>query len=213
MRDCEDGEMRDLLPGYVHGTLSAAERATVQAHIETCEDCAAEIALIQSASTAFPAPKIDIGKIVKALPPPPRAARSPMFASNFAKLAAAIALVAIGGFTVVAVTQWFEYNPVVVGSRTLASTPQSKPAAPVVADTTSVAAAPSTAVTPATATTGAQAVHAKGISFGGGLGDLSDDQLSALLAELDTIEALPSAEPESHLSPIVPEADGGHNAR
>ncbi len=51
------------------------------------------------------------------------------------------------------------------------------------------------------------------ISFGGGLDDLSDEQLAALLSELDTLEALPSTEPETHMSPIVPEADGGSNAR
>jgi hypothetical protein len=37
--------------------------------------------------------------------------------------------------------------------------------------------------------------------------------LNTLLGELDALQALPSAEPETHLSPIVPLADGGHNAR
>jgi hypothetical protein len=82
-----------------------------------------------------------------------------------------------------------------------------KPAPAPVADTTTVIA--STEQTPGAA--GAARTHS--ISFGGGLGDLSDDQLAALLSELDTLEALPTTEPETHLSPIVPEADGGHNAR
>ena len=41
--------------------------------------------------------------------------------------------------------------------------------------------------------------------------DLSDDQLDALMAELDGLDALPSAEPETHLTPILP-PDGGHGA-
>jgi hypothetical protein len=51
------------------------------------------------------------------------------------------------------------------------------------------------------------------ISFGGGLSDLSDDQLDTLMGELDGLDALPSAEPETHLTPILPPADGGHSAR
>jgi hypothetical protein len=51
------------------------------------------------------------------------------------------------------------------------------------------------------------------ISFGGGLGDLTDEQLDTLLGEIDALDALPSAEPETHLTPIVLPGEGGRGAR
>src|SRR5471030_1776115 len=101
MHDCEDGNMRDLLPAYVHGTLSAAERAKVAAHLESCADCAAELELIETASRAIRAPKVNIGKIVKALPAAPRSSSRSPVARQLLQLAAAIAIVAIGAFSVI----------------------------------------------------------------------------------------------------------------
>ena len=208
MRDCADGNMRDLLPGYVHGTISAAERASVAAHLETCEDCAAEVELIETASMAFPAPKIDVGKIVKALPAAPRQARRE---ARLWRIAAGIGIVAIGagagvmlrGYFAPAAQQTASVAPPAVAPEIIAAAPTASPeavAAPI--QSGSMAAS--------------SATHATGISFGGGLSDLTDDQLDTLLGELDNLEALPSAEPETHLSPIVPivpEADGGHSAQ
>src|ERR1035437_6156589 len=96
MHDCADGDMRDLLPGYVHGALSAAEGATVAAHLETCADCAAEVELIAAASRAFPAPTVDLGRIVKALPAAPRGARRGVAAGRAWRGAAPIGIVPIG---------------------------------------------------------------------------------------------------------------------
>ena len=39
------------------------------------------------------------------------------------------------------------------------------------------------------------------MTFGGGVSDLSDDELRSLLAELDELDAVPSAEPEIGLEP------------
>jgi anti-sigma factor RsiW len=214
MRDCEDGAMRDLLPGYVHGTISQAERATVDAHLDTCEDCAAEMNLIVSASKAFPAPKMNISGIVKALPAAPRAARRPFYANRFAQLAAAIGIVAIGALSVVALRGFFGGDTIAIetGSRTVAKLNAVKPAPVALPDTAALAAATPPQAAPISTPAASSSRRGAGITFGGGLSDLSDDQLAALLSELDTLDALPTAEPESHLSPIVPEADGGHNA-
>src|SRR5208282_1963054 len=138
MRDCPDGELRDLLPGYVHGTLPAAEVAAVAAHLETCADCAAEVGLIEAASRAFPIPAVDLARIVKALPAAPRGARHSLFATPAGRVAAAIGIVAIGAFSVIALRGLLVANPVEMGGRMKASRDTMRPApAP-----TSVAAAP-----------------------------------------------------------------------
>ena len=209
MNDCADGQMRDLLPGYVHRTLSTAERVAVVAHLESCENCRAEVALITSASRAFAVADVDVARIVKALPAPPRRAVRRTFAGHAQRIAAAIAIVALGALTVVALRGKFQgatheiaktTAPVAAGTE-LASAPPVQQAAPVAVDS------PANTLPPATAA----APRRPSMSFGGGLSDLSDDQLDALMAELDGLDALPSAEPETHLTPILP-PDGGHGA-
>lgn len=209
MRDCEDGNMRDLLPGYANGTLSAALRAKVSAHLATCEDCAAELGLIEAASRAYPAPKVDVSKIMKALPSAPRGGNRPFFATRIGQLAAAVGIMAVGAFSVLALRGWFGGHTAAVeaGGRTLAARDTVKPPAVAPTGTLTVAAAPSHG------TSVAKADSASGLSFGGGLSDLTDEQLDTLLGELGALDSLPSTEPETHLTPIVPEADGGHSAR
>jgi hypothetical protein len=213
MHDCPDGEMRDLLPGYVHGTLSAAERAAVSAHIQECADCAAEAELIQFASVAFPAPsKIDTRKIVSMLPAAPRRARRGMPMSGAWRFAAAIGAFAFGALSVAALRGAFSKAP---QERQVASAPAQAQRAPATAPAARQPAGAT--VTPAPlASRGPVAAPkptAASISFGGGLGDLTDEQLDMLLGELDTLDALPSAEPETHLSPIIPPDDGGRGAQ
>jgi anti-sigma factor RsiW len=206
MHDCADGDMRDLLPGYVHGALSAAERATVAAHLETCADCAAEVELIAAVSRAFPAPTVDLGRIVKALPAAPRGARRGVAAGRAWRAAAAIGIVAIGAFSVIALRGYFSATP-----RRTASVPA--PATGAALATTDAPHAPIVVDSPIHVNSPAVSSKPRsGISFGGGISDLTDDQLNTLLGELDALQALPSTEPETHLSPIVPLADGGHNA-
>jgi anti-sigma factor RsiW len=206
MHDCEDGNMRDLLPGYVHGTLPAEERASVAAHLETCDDCAAELELIETAARAIRAPKVDIGRIVKALPAAPRRTnRSPMV-RQLLQLAAAIAIVAIGAFSVITARAIFSN-----GAKQTAAVPKPLSSAALAA----AEAPPKAAVVDSPVRVSSPVVTSKprdGISFGGGISDLSDDQLNTLLNELDGMQALPSAEPEAHLTPIVPMAGGDPNA-
>src|ERR1035437_8023103 len=207
MNDCLDGEMRDLLPGYVHGTLTSADRAAVASHLETCADCAAEDGLIATASRAFAVPAIDVERIVKALPASPRRSRRGWFAVGAWRAAAAIGLIALGAYSVVAVRARFgassrETAAVSVpttGTSVAATAPRAGPAID----------SPVRAIAPAVA----DRTRAQGISFGGGISDLTAEQLDTLLGELDALDSLPGAEPESPLTPIVPMADGGHNAR
>ena len=199
--DCPDGELRDLLPGYAHDALRAAERARVEAHLETCAACADEVELIRVAAGAFPAPSIEVGRIVKALPAAPRRARG-TFAGNEWRIAAGIGAFAIGALSIAMLRGAFTGVPAArapVPASTLAA---AQPAETTVAPSGLVA----RVAPPSPKATG------KSISFGGGLGDLTDEQLDTLLGEIDALDALPSAEPEAHAPTIILPREGGHGA-
>lgn len=68
MRDCPNAEMRDLLPDMIHGTLGAAQRGEVEAHVAACESCRDELALLRRIRAAMPAPPVDTAAIVRTLP-------------------------------------------------------------------------------------------------------------------------------------------------
>ena len=71
MRDCEDGEIRDLLPDHARGALVGAERARVEAHLAACPDCRAELALLHAVRAARPTPMLapaEVARIVAAMP-------------------------------------------------------------------------------------------------------------------------------------------------
>jgi anti-sigma factor RsiW len=213
MRDCEDGAMRDLLPDYVHGTLSARDREMVADHLEACADCAPEVELIRTASSAFPAPVVDVGAIVKALPAAPRAGGRGSSGRQVWRIAAGIGVVAIGGLSVIALRGLFssgvERVPQVATTQSpgAAVTPPATTPVQPRGDTSTVKPQAAVASAASSKTTG------RSLSFGGGLSDLSDDQLGALLSELNGLESLPAAEPETHLVTIVPPGEGGQGAR
>lgn len=219
MRECDDGDMRDLLPDFVHGTLPARERERVAAHVGACAACAREAEVIRSVRAAFAAvaPAVSVPRIVAAIPAAPRKAQSGASRNGGGqgtiwRIAAAFGLVALGGLSVVLLRGVFS-SPGAPGAATapvIAATPvpraDSAPAAH------AVKAAPSSQQV-------ASQSREDGVSFGGGFSDLTDEQLETLLREVDGMKATPSAEPEEHPAPIavpvpiVPQQDGAHNAR
>ena len=99
MRDCPDAQMRDQLPEFVSGRLGAGARATVEAHLATCPDCAAEVALLRSMFSALVAaqearaPQVDVARIAAALPKP-RRVRTPWFRTTQWRAAAVLLFMA-----------------------------------------------------------------------------------------------------------------------
>jgi hypothetical protein len=179
MTDCPNVEMRDRLPDLANDSLESAARLLVEAHLETCAACGAEIAIIRSTRLLMrqTTPRVNVASIVLALPAyadvtareqgsatreagitPITAARSMRGRSwGSWRAAAAITMVAagLGSYAVLR-----SDSPV----RTL--------------DSTSI---------PTTATSG-------GMALTGRLADLSDSELTALVQDIDAIEALPSTE-------------------
>lgn len=68
MRDCSNAEVRDALPDLMHGTLPADRRAVVQAHVNACADCRAELELLARVRQSVTAPRVDVARTVAALP-------------------------------------------------------------------------------------------------------------------------------------------------
>lgn len=69
MTECDNAEMRDLLPDLVNDTLSPDERERVRAHVAACGACSDEELLLRAMRAARPvAQGIDVARIVSALP-------------------------------------------------------------------------------------------------------------------------------------------------
>jgi anti-sigma factor RsiW len=107
MTDCSNVEVREQLPEFVSGRLSAADDALVRHHLESCADCSHEVEILRIARSLRPlAPPLDVSRIVGALP-------SPMLRRQAAggrwsparvrvsawRVAAAIGFVALGGLS------------------------------------------------------------------------------------------------------------------
>ena len=105
MTECFDPEVRDFLPDLVHGRLGEVDTATMLAHVEACDSCATELALLREVRASAPiAPPMDVDRIVSALPAPrvaPSQAELPARRSSLfstLRVAAAALLLLGGGF-------------------------------------------------------------------------------------------------------------------
>lgn len=206
MRDCPDAAMRDLLPDFVHGTLPAGDRVRVAEHVAGCADCAAEAGLIRSAHLAFGAamPRVDVSRIVAALPLASSVPVARWGLSMAWRIAAAFALVALGSLSVVVLRGAFSDTPLA------ANRPAASDSAPAGSGLDERPAAKQVRVAPRAVEIAAAAPE--GLSFGGGLSDLTDEQLQVLLREIDGLQATPTVEPEVHATPILPPREGGTHA-
>jgi anti-sigma factor RsiW len=176
--ECNNTEIRDALPDLLHGRLDALNKSTMLAHVASCSECAAELAILRDARASAPlAPQIDIERIVAALPLSgladgalarvQRRGSKPHALSHVWKVAAA-AIIAVSGLAL-------------LNQRDDVSAPVR-----VAQDTQSI-----------------QSATASPLSLVAGVQDLTDEQIRTLLAELDQIDSIPSAEPE----PVLPSVD------
>jgi hypothetical protein len=191
MTDCPNAEMRDRLPDLLHEQLEMSVRAALMAHVDQCEDCRAEVALLREARIVLSPDMlaVDVVAISRVViettrtPVNARAHRSPWMDW---RIAASLALLLVGAGSV----------RMLLGSR------EAPPPVAVVADTSSVAPNAARAETgavepirPAEPSPVATEASAE-LSAAAPVSDLSESELRALLQELDAIDAVPSAEPE-----------------
>lgn len=205
MNDCVDVEVRDALPDFVNHRLSELDATKVREHIESCADCKAEVELIREArATAFLAPRMDVNRISAALPAyTPVKSHSILTGSRRVwALAAAAVIVAIGSFSLSTRQVTNDTPSVAVVSPAAQTHPGTTTPAPAPAV---VAAASSEKVA-----TDPQQVEVAALSLVGSTEDLSDEDLETLVAALDGIDAVPSAEPGS-VTTTVEDIDGNND--
>jgi anti-sigma factor RsiW len=217
MTDCPRGDVRDLLPELVHDQLEPAKRAEVERHVAACPACAAEVALLRSMRGALStAPRVDVGRIAAAVerargasgPPihlvPASAKRAgPVRPTRRVwadwRAAAGIAAVAVGIMSY-SMARHTTIGPDMTGQ------PKVHRAESVAAVTAPVTAngangkEHATSGTPAAASP--RAGHAssvddasRGVSFDGGVSDLPDSDLRALLQSVGELDGVPEVDP------------------
>jgi hypothetical protein len=224
--------MRDSLPDFVHGHLDAVRMAEVRAHVAECEECAAEVELLSHVlASAAPVPPMDVARIANALPLPTRhgfllhrgsgvatdtearsvapatSTRHSTWANPFVRIAAVAAIVTAGGLSLLVgrdvlrpEAQVGQTAPAAAPAVAVAPTPT--PAAPIEAPSAPRTSAASTKVIASAPTA---------LSFAGDLQELSDDHLETLLGEIEQMDALPQAEPESMEPSVAGSGSDGSN--
>ena len=175
MSDCTNVEIRELLPEYLHGRLSASDRVRVDAHLSGCEECPVELATLRTVRQALDrAPAVDVAAIVRALPKPrrapARAVRRPVSTTRIWQIAAAISFVSLGGISLAVSRSFFGGGPATVVD---------------------------SAVKTPTVATMASATTQPAITFAGGVSDLSAEQVEDLLGTIESLEASPPVDPDA----------------
>jgi hypothetical protein len=195
MNDCVNAEIRDQLPDFVHDRLEAAERAVVLAHVEGCVDCREELQLLRDAKAMYArgVPRVDVAYVVGALPKAPAARPARELPTRRRtrpwsdwRIAAAVTLLLAGGGSY-AVMRSGQPDVLMDTTAMVATIPEST-----MLDSSLAAIGDLSAmVSPdddRPAEVGATDVR---------LGDLDEEQLTALLNEIDNLRAVPASEPEA----------------
>ena len=221
MSDGPNADVRDLLPDLVHDRLDAEVRRRIEAHIAGCDDCRAERALLLDLRGARHTPRVDVAAIMRAV----QGYRAPARRSWVGwRTAAAITVLIAGGSSVALLQRKVtgRSGTTMVASSAAVRAPATAPAAapqPVVKDVavrTTGAVAASAAVVPrvfdslvvaSPAPARAGQVAGRELAMGGGsLGDLSDRELTSLLKDIESLDAVPSLEVDN--TPTAPIAPG-----
>jgi anti-sigma factor RsiW len=212
MSDCTNGELRDLLPELMHGTLAAETQRAVEAHVESCGECAEELALLRALRPALVrGPVVDVQRIAAAVNA--RTTRAPQRSRLRTPLRtplriaiAAVALLAVGGIG---------YGIAMRGRITAPERTAVRVSAPATRDTTnpvkSPISTPQQQVAVAPPHVASPIEHPLSTVANAGvldnLADLTDDDLRVLTASLDGLSGLPDADPAPMIDPLGASTD------
>jgi hypothetical protein len=222
MRDCQNVEMRELLPERVAELLSLRDAARVDGHVAECEMCAFEVQVLRAArATLRGRATIDVTRISGAVAAATRAPvrrvpqRRPQPVFGW-RAAASIALLAVGA-TSIAVWNGVHGGPrdsaavAGVSATTAVTTPAGS--GTLVQGTTPVSGSASSSgpATQARGSTVATATPAapSGLTAAGGLSDLSDAELESLLGSIGSLDASSFDEPQE----VIPAIGGSEGVQ
>ena len=99
MNDCQDVAMREALPELMLGALPPGDRVRVQRHVDGCDDCRSELAIIRAVHGSSHAAVVevtyaDVSRIAAAIPPYRR--QKSRIRKVYLELAAACLIGAVG---------------------------------------------------------------------------------------------------------------------
>jgi len=191
MTDCQNVTMREALPELLHGRLADGERRLVEAHLVDCVDCTDELAILEAVLASAPAPAVDVTRIVMAIPSyrPVADAESRVDARS-----GVIPMRPRAGWA----SGWSSRSARLQLAAALAIAAAGISTVAVVKHNGAQQQA-SVAAVGATAARADQGVALVATA------DLSDAELATLIKDMDSMQAIPPAEPE----PIAPAVDGG----
>jgi hypothetical protein len=171
--------MREQLPELIHGMLDEPARERVQAHVDGCTECAQELAILRSVIQAAVAPRVDVARIAAAIP----AYRERELGET----------VSTGGTddTVILLPvrrPWFQRASVQLAAGLMV-------AAIGLSTVVMNYERPSNGAASVSATVAAGSVGDQGLTLVA-VNSLDNGQIEQLIAGMDSLDALPSAEPE-----------------
>ena len=205
MNDCTNAQMRDQLPDLLHERLDAIARAAVLAHVDGCVDCRDELQLLRDVRIAIErsTPRVDVSYVVGALPlPPSRAAAQPARHRprwTDWRIAAAVTMLVVGGSSVALLNSNSTPDASVrvadtgnAGNTGMITTPSVTPVPARPSADTPVASVPAKNDQVAATGESGTASEVNDSRFNG----LSEQQLKALLGDIEKLRPVPVAEPE-----------------
>ncbi len=211
MNDCTNEAVRDVLPLLASGG-QVTSPADVEAHVAGCDACREELAVLKAARQALlRGPVVDVARIAGAIPAYRSASEpDPKVVSIASRRAiprswriAAAALLVAGAGTALAVRQASDDG--LTATTIAASEGVGQPAAAVPAESVTRVGTVDRGGDPGTASTLA-GVDA-GMTFGGGLDDLSEEDLVALLAVLDEDDSLAPTDPDETFPGVLTDSE------
>lgn len=193
MTECSDPEVRSYLPDLMHGRLGDVDTATLTAHVEGCRACAADLALLREVRESAPlAPPIDVAGIVALLPLPGHvvmetpAHEKPRFGRP-AFLRLGMIAVLVAGVSMLFSDVGSDDAPVSQVAAAPAGDPvPAPPQEPAI----------TAEVAPSRPAPSVRAAGREALSLVAGVQDLTDEDIEMLIADLDGIDSVPSADPD-----------------
>lgn len=177
MSECRNVALQEQLPEYLHGGLSQLERAAVSAHLEVCPECSEERDLLQAARAVMQinVSPVNVDAIVAALPRP-RVVRGDLRRRSSGqswRMAAAMTVIVLGGLSLATLRTFVAGGPITADSLRR-----------------------DTAVQITAMVDSPRSDNVRSDAVAASLSDLADEDLEMLIGSMESLEAVPLAEPD-----------------